>query len=96
VVSRREQIHLCSGISVEINASKVIMGFKPANVDEILGKTDKHVSEPMYGIMVYDHKTAGTLMMVPKSQFNSVKKMMDRKGQQSILRKVTPNGGRKI
>jgi hypothetical protein len=73
------------------------MAIKPvATVDDILGKNDKHVSEPMYGIMVYDHKTAGSLMMVPKSQFKSVKKMMDRKGQSSILRKVTPNGGRKI
>jgi hypothetical protein len=72
------------------------MAYKPPNIDEILGKNDKHVSEPMYGIMIYDHKTAGSLMMVPRSQFKSVKKMMDRKGQSSILRKVTPNGGRKI
>jgi hypothetical protein len=66
------------------------------NIDDILGKNDKRVSEPMFGIMVYDHKTAGSLMMVPKSQFKSFKKMMDRKGQSSILRKVTPNGGRLV
>lgn len=72
------------------------MAFRPANIDDILGKNDKRVDEPKFGIMIYDHKTAGSLMMIPKSQFGSLKKLMDRKGQSSILRKVTPNGGRKI
>lgn len=69
---------------------------KPATVAEILGLSDKPKQEKMMGIMVYNHKTAGELIMVPASQFKAVKSMMDRKGQQSLLRKVAPNGGRVI
>ena len=69
---------------------------QPATVEEILGLNDKPKQEKMMGIMVYNHKTAGELMMVPESQFKAVKSMMDRKGQQSLLRKVTPNGGKAI
>jgi hypothetical protein len=69
---------------------------KAATIDDILGVNDKVKSEPMMGIMVYDHKTAGELMYVPASHFKSVKSMVDRKGQQSILRKITPGNGRAL
>ena len=58
------------------------MKHKAATVDDILGTYNRPITEKLYGIMIYDHKTAGSLMMVPKSQFKATKKMMDRTGQQ--------------
>jgi hypothetical protein len=69
---------------------------KAATVDDILGYNDKPSQEKMMGIMIYDGKTAGEIMLVPASQFKAVKSAMDRRGQQSLLRKSAPNGGRAI
>lgn len=70
------------------------MNVGPASTDDILGRNDKHPQEEMCGIMIYDHKTAGELMLVPKSKFKALKSAMDRKGQSSLLRKSAPGGGR--
>lgn len=43
------------------------------------------------GFMVYDHKTGGTLCEVPESTYELYKQTFDRKGQQSVLRKVSPS-----
>ena len=56
------------------------------------------VDPPMYrGFMGFDNKTAGALQICKNPDtFNEIKSLTDRKGQSSILRKVTPNGGRLI
>lgn len=46
---------------------------------------------PVKAMMIYDHKTAGTLCFMEESVFNESKRLSDRKGNMSILRKVSPS-----
>lgn len=42
-------------------------------------------------MMIFDHKTGGTICMMPEKVFNEAKRLSDRKGNMSILRKVSPS-----
>lgn len=46
---------------------------------------------PVKAMMIYDHKTAGTICMMPETTFEEAKRLTDRKGNMSILRKVSPS-----
>lgn len=49
------------------------------------------------GAVLYEHKTAGSLaVFADATSFQHFKGLTDRKGQQSILRKLTPGGGRAL
>lgn len=45
----------------------------------------------MKAVMIYDHKTAGELCFMPEQQWSETKRLTDRKGNMSILRKVSPS-----
>jgi len=52
---------------------------------------------PRYrGIMCYDGKTGGSLMVCTPSQYDLIKSATSRVGNQSVLRRQAPNGGRLI
>ena len=52
---------------------------------------------PQYrGIMCYDGKTGGSLMVCTPNQFKVIKAATSRVANQSILRRQAPNGGRLI
>lgn len=63
------------------------LGFEPC--------MKKANEEKPRGVMVYEHKTGPTLWVLSKEAFEDYKAKNRRTGQQSILRNVTPNGGRK-
>lgn len=54
-------------------------------------RAGKHQPAVGKGMMIYDHKTGGTLVEMPVAVFNEAKRLTDRKGQSSILRKVSPS-----
>lgn len=46
---------------------------------------------PVKAMMIYDHKTAGTICYMSEKTFDESKRLSDRVGNQSILRKVSPS-----
>jgi hypothetical protein len=54
-----------------------------ASIKDILGGKPIKPVERMFAIPSYEHKTAGTLMYVPESQFKAVKRAMSRNGKGS-------------
>lgn len=46
---------------------------------------------PVKAMMIYDNKTGGTICFMPEKVFNESKRLTDRKGNMSILRKVSPS-----
>lgn len=55
----------------------------------------KATNERPCGVMVYDDKCAPTLQVLSKAAFDDYTEKYRRTGQQSILRNVTPNKGRR-
>lgn len=53
----------------------------------------KGIAQPptLKGAMIYGHKTAGELAVMPSSTFDLHRSTFGRIGQQSILRKVSPS-----
>lgn len=57
----------------------------------------KGIGQSKYrGAMVYMHKTAGELVVMNEETFTDFKAKTNRIGQSSILRHVTPSGGRLV
>lgn len=54
-------------------------------------KEGKHQPPIGKGMMIYDHKTGGQMIEMPAEQFAEAKRLTDRKGNMSILRKVSPS-----
>lgn len=46
---------------------------------------------PVKAIMIFDHKTGGELHYMSEGAFQETKRLTNRKGQTSILRKVSPS-----
>ena len=46
------------------------------------------------GVMVFDHKTGGTMQTVSQGQYQAMSAATNRKGRSSILRQYAPAGGR--
>jgi hypothetical protein len=68
----------------------------PATIDDILGRNDPppRNHEKVKGAMIYNHKTGGELQIMSASQFDTHKKLSNRKGQSSVLRNVLHGNGR--
>jgi len=67
-----------------------------ADMNASIAKHEKELaSQPRKGMMVYLDKSTPILVQYASADsFNHAKTITSRKGQQSCLRNVTPNGGK--
>lgn len=80
----------CSSCGVRINPIRVAMC---ADTTVCTEHAQAGLGQPpiIKAVMIYDHKTAGEICLMPEGQWAETKRLTDRKGNMSILRKVSPS-----
>lgn len=83
-------IVFCMICGTRINPVRLIM-CEGTNVCTVHARAGYGQPPPMRGMMIYDHKTAGEICIMPEKVWREAKRLTDRRGNMSILRKVSPS-----